>query len=63
MGKIADTMDSHLHSRRVEWFKDVYNPIRGKISIVALPLTLVVLFSLRNAPPNAQIQNKFKFYM
>jgi ACR3 family arsenite transporter len=28
-----------------EWFKDVYNPILGKISIVALLVTLVVLFS------------------
>jgi ACR3 family arsenite transporter len=28
-----------------EWFKDVYNPILGKISIVALLLTLIVLFS------------------
>ena len=28
-----------------EWFKDVYNPIVGKISIIALLTTLVVLFS------------------
>jgi len=28
-----------------EWFKDVYNPAVGKISIVALLVTLVVLFS------------------
>jgi len=28
-----------------EWFKDVYNPVVGKISIVALLMTLVVLFS------------------
>ena len=28
-----------------EWFKDVYNPIVGKISIVALLVTLIVLFS------------------
>ena len=28
-----------------EWFKDKYNPIVGKISIVALLLTLIVLFS------------------
>src|SRR4030043_277257 len=28
-----------------EWFKDVYNPAVGKISIVALLLTLIVLFS------------------
>jgi ACR3 family arsenite transporter len=28
-----------------EWFKDVYNPIVGRLSIVALLTTLVVLFS------------------
>ncbi|MFB3890002.1 MAG: ACR3 family arsenite efflux transporter [Candidatus Bathyarchaeia archaeon] len=28
-----------------EWFKDRYNPVVGKISIVALLLTLIVLFS------------------
>jgi ACR3 family arsenite transporter len=28
-----------------EWFKDIYNPIVGKISIVALLFTLIVLFS------------------
>ncbi len=28
-----------------EWFKDKYNPVVGKISIIALLLTLVVLFS------------------
>ena len=28
-----------------EWFKDVYNPAVGKLSIVALLVTLVVLFS------------------
>jgi ACR3 family arsenite transporter len=28
-----------------EWFKDKYNPVVGKISIVALLLTLIVLFS------------------
>lgn len=28
-----------------EWFKDVYNPIVGKISIIALLTTLIVLFS------------------
>jgi len=28
-----------------EWFKDVYNPAVGKISIVALLTTLIVLFS------------------
>jgi ACR3 family arsenite transporter len=30
-----------------EWFKDVYNPAVGKISIVALLTTLVVLFSFQ----------------
>ncbi len=28
-----------------EWFKDKYNPLIGKISIIALLLTLIVLFS------------------
>jgi ACR3 family arsenite transporter len=28
-----------------EWFKDVYNPAIGKVSIIALLLTLIVLFS------------------
>jgi arsenite transporter len=28
-----------------EWFKDVYNPAVGKVSIIALLLTLIVLFS------------------
>ncbi len=28
-----------------EWFKDVYNPLLGKISIIALLTTLIVLFS------------------
>ena len=28
-----------------EWFKDVYNPRVGKVSIIALLLTLIVLFS------------------
>ena len=28
-----------------EWFKDKYNPVVGKVSIVALLLTLIVLFS------------------
>lgn len=28
-----------------EWFKDVYNPLVGKISIIALLTTLIVLFS------------------
>jgi ACR3 family arsenite transporter len=28
-----------------EWFKDVYNPLVGKISIIALLATLIVLFS------------------
>ncbi len=30
-----------------EWFKDVYNPMVGKISMVALLVTLIVLFSLQ----------------
>jgi arsenite transporter len=34
-----------MRSRGEEWFKDVYNPAVGKISIVALLLTLIVLFS------------------
>src|SRR5512135_1678160 len=49
---IALPVASGAISRRViirrkgdEWFKDVYNPIVGKISIVALLLTLIVLFS------------------
>ena len=34
-----------MRSKGEEWFKDVYNPAVGKISIVALLVTLVVLFS------------------
>jgi ACR3 family arsenite transporter len=34
-----------MRSKGDEWFKDVYNPAVGKISIVALLATLVVLFS------------------
>ncbi len=34
-----------IRSKGDEWFKDKYNPAVGKISIVALLLTLVVLFS------------------
>jgi ACR3 family arsenite transporter len=34
-----------LQKKGEEWFKDKYNPIVGKISIVALLLTLIVLFS------------------
>jgi ACR3 family arsenite transporter len=34
-----------MQKKGEEWFKDVYNPIVGKISIVALLLTLIVLFS------------------
>ena len=34
-----------IRKKGVEWFKDKYNPVVGKISIVALLLTLVVLFS------------------
>jgi ACR3 family arsenite transporter len=49
---IALPVASGAISRRViirkkgeEWFKDIYNPAVGKISIVALLVTLVVLFS------------------
>jgi ACR3 family arsenite transporter len=49
---IALPVVSGAISRRViiqkkgeEWFKDVYNPAIGKISIVALLVTLIVLFS------------------
>ncbi len=34
-----------IHNKGEEWFKDKYNPAVGKISIVALLLTLIVLFS------------------
>jgi ACR3 family arsenite transporter len=34
-----------IRKKGVEWFKDKYNPVVGKISIVALLLTLIVLFS------------------
>jgi ACR3 family arsenite transporter len=34
-----------IRKKGEEWFKDVYNPAVGKISIVALLLTLIVLFS------------------
>jgi ACR3 family arsenite transporter len=34
-----------LERKGEEWFKDVYNPLVGKISIIALLATLVVLFS------------------
>jgi arsenite transporter len=34
-----------IRKRGEEWFKDVYNPAIGKISIVALLVTLIVLFS------------------
>jgi ACR3 family arsenite transporter len=34
-----------IKKKGVEWFKDKYNPAVGKISIVALLLTLIVLFS------------------
>src|SRR5512135_446039 len=51
---IALPVASGAISRRViirrkgdEWFKDVYNPIVGKISIVALLVTLIVLFSFQ----------------
>jgi len=34
-----------IQKKGEEWFKDRYNPVVGKISIVALLLTLIVLFS------------------
>ncbi len=34
-----------IKRKGIEWFKDKYNPVVGKISIVALLLTLIVLFS------------------
>ncbi len=34
-----------IRKKGEEWFKDRYNPVVGKISIVALLLTLIVLFS------------------
>jgi arsenite transporter len=34
-----------ITKRGEEWFKDKFNPVVGKISIVALLLTLIVLFS------------------
>ena len=34
-----------IRKKGEEWFKDVYNPAVGKISIVALLVTLIVLFS------------------
>jgi ACR3 family arsenite transporter len=34
-----------IQKKGEEWFKDRYNPAVGKISIVALLLTLIVLFS------------------
>ncbi len=36
-----------IRKKGEEWFKDVYNPIVGKISIVALLVTLIVLFSFQ----------------
>ena len=49
---IALPVASGAISRRIiiqrkghEWFKDVYNPAVGKLSIVALLVTLIVLFS------------------
>ncbi|MCW4046829.1 MAG: ACR3 family arsenite efflux transporter [Candidatus Bathyarchaeota archaeon] len=36
-----------IQKKGEEWFKDVYNPAVGKISIVALLLTLIVLFSFQ----------------
>ena len=37
---------SIIHSKGQEWFDNRYRPIVGKISIVALLITLIVLFSL-----------------
>jgi len=37
---------SLIHRRGVDWFNHVYKPIIGKIAIIALLTTLVVLFSL-----------------
>jgi len=34
-----------IRNKGEEWFKDKYNPVVGKISVVALLLTLIVLFS------------------
>jgi len=34
-----------IKKKGLEWFKDKYNPVVGKISIVALLLTLIILFS------------------
>jgi ACR3 family arsenite transporter len=34
-----------IQKKGEEWFKDVYNPTVGKVSIIALLLTLIVLFS------------------
>jgi len=44
---MAGTLSRRLIVRRKgeEWFKDKYNPVVGKISIVALLLTLILLFS------------------
>lgn len=36
-----------IQKKGEEWFKDVYNPAVGKISIVALLVTLIVLFSFQ----------------
>ena len=35
-----------IRSKGLEWFNDTYRPFVGKISIVALLMTLIVLFSL-----------------
>jgi ACR3 family arsenite transporter len=35
-----------VRSKGVEWFNDTFRPLVGKISIVALLTTLIVLFSL-----------------
>jgi ACR3 family arsenite transporter len=41
----AITRNIIIKKKGIEWFKDKYSPSVGKISIVALLLTLIVLFS------------------
>ncbi len=43
-----------IRSRGEEWFNDTYRPIIGKISIIALLTTLIILFSMNG---NVLIQN------
>lgn len=44
---VSGAISRHVFIKKkgTEWFKDKYNPAVGKISIVALLLTLIVLFS------------------